>query len=108
MKQYLFYILLASAATGCHNGKKMTITGTTVNAKGGAAVITKEQKVYYIDPEEGWTHQLLDLPVQVQGRVVRHHYDRLDTDSIHKAGFDGPQYVFKKPAVIVYFKSPRK
>lgn len=86
----------------------MTITGTTVNAKGGAAVITKEQKVYYVDQEEGWTHQYLNLPVQVQGKVIRVRFNMPDADSMYKAGFDGPHYVFKKPTVIVYFKSPSK
>jgi hypothetical protein len=46
------------------------IEGKAVNAKGGACVETKENKIYYISNKDSWKERVLYKSVRVSGRIV--------------------------------------
>ena len=82
--------------------KKITITGTAQNAKGGAIVITKDSSIYYIDGLPYWEDDVVNTSIKVSGELhtVEHKAeDLIDEEGAYTQGMVGTQK-FIKQAII--------
>lgn len=50
-------------------GEQITVQGTAINAKGGAIVIGRSFKTYFIDGLDKWDEDLREKKVQVKGTL---------------------------------------
>ena len=52
-------------------GQKVTLLGTAKDAKGGAALITTDEKMIYIKGLDSWSTELVDKEVSVIGLLKK-------------------------------------
>ncbi len=84
---------------GCGNTheKDITVIGKAENAKEGALVITKDDKVYFIDSLAFWDEKTLYKTVKVSGRLFVEHHKAAKKGEPVAQRLEGTRYIIQKP-----------
>ena len=92
-----FYLIIITLI-GCNDAKRITVIGVAKNDKGGAMVISKNDKrAYFMDGLEYWDDSILENEVKVTGKLVVEQNPPQKDDEDIRQDIEGEKRTLLKP-----------